>query len=300
MWMRTLTFASLPAASAAGGYSGATACSSLGGLVTTPVRFGGGAASGARTSSPRAGAWTAAITAIARTHRRMTKVYRLARRAPTSAGRSRGPPACEDRGRLPERRAKITIRQGPDHAGERAACPNIPRIAFSSASLRSDGRYLASNLLARHLDLCAARQERQHLAVVVGDREPQLGADLDVAAGVHDVEPGDREVDVARIKPPALRVAGVRCDRRFGPAQLFDQHALDDLGVRSCASSCRRCRASRRRDELTSRYRSACGSAGCGGRPTLARGALDIIIERRAWASASPPGAGATVRSPDT
>src|SRR5512140_59751 len=81
--MRTRTLASLPASSAAGGYSGAWACTSLGGLVTTPVRFGGGGASGARTSSPRAGAHKAAITAIARTPERMTKVYRLAHGDPT-------------------------------------------------------------------------------------------------------------------------------------------------------------------------------------------------------------------------
>ena len=39
--MRTLTLASLPAASAAGGYSGAWAWISLGGLVTTPVGIAG-------------------------------------------------------------------------------------------------------------------------------------------------------------------------------------------------------------------------------------------------------------------
>src|SRR5512139_647264 len=74
MWIRTRTLASLPASSAAGGYSGASACTSLGGLVTTPVRLGGGGASGPRTSSPRAVAHHIAITAIAQTHRRMAEI----------------------------------------------------------------------------------------------------------------------------------------------------------------------------------------------------------------------------------
>src|SRR5512141_2199044 len=65
--MRTLTFACLPAASAAGGYSGAWAWISFGAFVTTFVSFGGGGASGAGgASSARATAQSAHNTTTTR------------------------------------------------------------------------------------------------------------------------------------------------------------------------------------------------------------------------------------------